>query len=55
MVDLFTKTVAAPKREGLLENFTYLEANWSMPFFYPIDVLPQAIDLLVSERSKLEC
>ena len=32
LAELFTKTMAVPKRERLLENFIYLEANWSMCF-----------------------
>ena len=55
MADLFTKMMAAPKREVLLEKFTYLEANWSMWVFYPIEGLQQAIDLIVLERTKLDC
>ena len=55
LAKLFTKTMAAPKREGLLENFAYWEANWSMYFFYPSDGLPQAIHLLELETSKIEC
>ena len=55
LADLFTKTMAAPKREGILDKFTYWEENWSMWFFYPIEGLPQSIDLLLLERTKLEC
>ena len=55
LADLLTNTMTEPKREGLLENFTYWKANWSMWFFYPRDGLPQEIDLFVSERTKLKC
>ena len=51
--DLPNKMMSAPKREGQRENFTYREANWSMWFFYLSEGLPQAIDLFVSERTKL--
>ena len=47
--------MAAPNRNGLLENFIYSDANWGMWFFYPSEDLPQAFDLLVSERTKLKC
>ena len=52
--DLFTKTMAAPKIEEILDKFTYLESNWSMWFFYTSEGLPQEIDILVSERTKPE-
>ena len=55
MADLFTKMMAATKIEGLLDKFTYLEVNCSMLLFYPSEGLPQSIDLLVLERTKLEC
>ena len=55
LAELLTKTMAAPKREGLLEKIIYCEANWSMWVLYPSEVLPEAIGLLVSEITKLEC
>ena len=55
LADLFTKTMVAPKIEGLLEIFTYWEANCSMGLFYPSDGLPQEIDLRVLEITKLDC
>ena len=43
LADQFTNTMAAPKREGILDNFTYLEANWSMWVLYPSESLPKAM------------
>ena len=55
LADLFTNTMAELKREGLLNKFTYWEANCIMWDFYPSEVLSQAMNLLESEISKLDC